>query len=390
MSFKLIDSGWDGLLDESLKIDHSEVLVVAPFIQVPTAKRLLAYGTPKSIRIITRFSLRDFCEGVSDPVALRLLLDCGARIRGIRNLHAKLYVFGRERGIVTSANLTEAALTRNHEFGLCADDANIVGECRQYFENLWQVAGNDLGRDRLGEWIDRLTALKLQGARLSKVLDLPDEGAVVKYSSSPGPTKASSDGRRAFVKFFGEGDNRASRDEPIIKVIESSGCHWACTFPAGRRPRQIEDGDVVFMARLVGEPADTLVFGRAIAMRHVPGRDDASDAEIIHRPWKKGWPHYIRVHQAEFVAGTLRNGVSLSELMSELWSDSLASTQRNAASGQGNTNPRRSCRQQPGVELSTIGRQWLTGKLNQTFDMHGRIPSSDLDLLDWPSRFPTP
>ena len=38
--------------------------------------------------MITRFNLADFAEGVSDIEALRLLLDAGANIRGIRNLHA--------------------------------------------------------------------------------------------------------------------------------------------------------------------------------------------------------------------------------------------------------------------------------------------------------------
>ena len=35
-----------------------------------------------------------------------------ARVRGVRNLHAKLYIFGESRAIITSCNLTEAALTR--------------------------------------------------------------------------------------------------------------------------------------------------------------------------------------------------------------------------------------------------------------------------------------
>ena len=54
------------------------------------------------------------------------------------------------------------------------------------------------------------------------------------------------------------------------------------------------------------------------------------------------WPRYIRVHHAEFVAGTMENGISLNELMDTLGTDSFVPTQRNAAQGQGkNTNPRR-------------------------------------------------
>jgi len=38
----------------------------------------------------------------------------------------KLYVFGDSKVIVTSANLTEVALRRNHEFGFVAEEAMIV------------------------------------------------------------------------------------------------------------------------------------------------------------------------------------------------------------------------------------------------------------------------
>ena len=43
---------------------------------------------PGNVQVITRFNLADFAEGVSDIEALRLLLDAGADIRGIRSLHA--------------------------------------------------------------------------------------------------------------------------------------------------------------------------------------------------------------------------------------------------------------------------------------------------------------
>ena len=49
-----------------------------------------------------------------------MLLDAGARVRGIRKLHAKLYLFGASRAVITSANLTKSALDSNHEFGLVA------------------------------------------------------------------------------------------------------------------------------------------------------------------------------------------------------------------------------------------------------------------------------
>ena len=70
------------------------------------------------LKVITRFNLDDFAGEVSDISALRLLLQAGAQIRGIKNLHAKLYLIGGGHVILTSANLTDAALRRNHELGI--------------------------------------------------------------------------------------------------------------------------------------------------------------------------------------------------------------------------------------------------------------------------------
>ena len=144
MSFRLVDTGWNAVLTDAAQKDHSAVRLVCPFIKMVAVERLLAKGKPGLMQVITRFDLNDFVQGVSDLAALQRLLDAGATIRGIKNLHAKLYLFGDSRVVVTSANLTQAALDRNHEFGFVAIDVGIVGRCRQYFDDLWAKAGANL------------------------------------------------------------------------------------------------------------------------------------------------------------------------------------------------------------------------------------------------------
>ena len=140
----------------------------------------------------------------------------------------------------------------------------------------------------------------------------------------------------------------------------------------------------MFIGRLVHGPNDTMVYGRAVAMQHEDTRDDASAAEIADRDWKEKWPHYIRVHHAEFVAGSLSNGVSLGELMNAFKADSFASVQRHAATGKGNTNPRLAVRQQPAVELTPEASEWLNDRLEAAFERHGTLPPSKMEQLDWP------
>lgn len=385
MTFDLVDSGWDRVLDEALAADHSELRVVCPFIKHRSAEKLLRAGRPRLVRVITRFHLGDFCAGVNDTSALRLLLREGAQIRGVRNLHAKLYLFGGRRAIVTSANLTEAALGRNHEFGFVAEDRAIVGRCRAYFDDLWGRAGPDLVEARIDGWEETLADARARGARPQVNARLPDEGVDAGFAAPPLVVPPSvAEAPEAFVKFFGVSSDRAERATPILDEVGRSGCHWACTYPAGRRPRQVRDGAVIFMGRLVKRPSAIIVYGRAIAIRHREGRDDATAADIARRPWKEQWPHYIRVHHAEFLAGRLENGVALDDLMESLGANAFEATKSNAAGGIGNLNPRRAYLQQPAVRLSDEGFHWLDERLEAAFRVHGRIAPADLEQLDWP------
>ncbi len=384
-SFQLIDSGWDKVIQEAAGADRTGLRVVCPFIKVRATKRLLTGKRPDLIQVITRFHPGDMCDGVSDTEALRLLLENGAKIRGVKNLHAKLYLFGDKRAIVTSANLTEAGLLQNHEFGFVSSENGIIERCHEYFDNLWKRAGNDLDLARIEGWEKRIESVRVAGSRPSTNSGLSDEGTdvgleVPTANVQPRVEEAS----QSFVKFFGEGHNRASMDVSVLEEVEASGCHWACTYPKSKRPRRVEDGAVMFMGRLVEGPNDIIIYGRAIGLRHVDGRDEASAKELKRRTWKEDWPIYVRVHHAEFVAGTLNNGISLSALMEELKSDSFISTQHNARKGSGNTDPRSAYRQQAQVQLTKEASACLNHRIELAFAEHGKLTPADLETLDWP------
>ena len=176
MTIRLVDGGWDKEFTEALSADASELHIICPFIKTGAVERLLS-RQPRNIRVITRFNLADFSEGVSDIAALRRLLDADASVRGVRNLHAKLYILGASRAIITSANLTEAALSLNHELGLVAEDAEIIAKCHDYFDSLWKRAGNNLIHDQINAWNKTVTNHRLQGGRPHETAGLVDFGA---------------------------------------------------------------------------------------------------------------------------------------------------------------------------------------------------------------------
>ncbi len=386
MVFRLIDSGWGSELVEAARHGTTALKIVCPFIKLQALKRLLQ-GKHQKIQVITRFNLAGFACGVSDVVALRLLLTGGAQVRGICNLHTKLYLFGDSRAICTSANLTSAALDRNHEFGFVSDEQSIVTSCRRYFDDLWPKAGTDLTMDSVDEWDGIVRTHFASGALPDQHRHLPDFGVDVGLGADPAIQSAFvANASQAFVKFLGSAKNRTRLSFPVIDEIKRTGCHWAVGYPAKKRPRNVREGDVIFIARLTIDPNDIRIFGRAIGMEHIPGRDDATPREIADRPWKAEWPCYIRVHDAEFIAGNVGNGVSLNALMEELGSNSFASTQKNAANLNGNTNPRQSYVQQPAVKLSQDGFEWLNEHLEAAFVSHGKIPTAEIAKLDWPDR----
>ena len=387
-TFELIDRNWGAVLDQAVAADHSELRIICPFIKRGTAERLLRAGRPRTIQVLTRFNLGDFCDGVSDLSALRLLLENGAQVKGIRNLHAKLYLFGQTRAIVTSANLTDAAMRRNHEFGFVAGDAIIIRRCREYFDGLWPRAGGLLTVEQLAAWESQIETSRARGAGPATRSGLGDHGTDVGLDAeAPDTAPFAALSGRAFVKFFGRGDNRAEHDLDIFEEVNGSGSHWACTF--GKRPRQNNYGDAMFMARMVRKPNDYLIYGRAMGMNHQPGRDDATPEDIVRRGWKKDWPYYIRVRNAEFIAGTLSNGISLNRLMDALGSDAFVRTQDNTTAGVGNFDPRQSLKQQPQVKLSAQGYAWLQHEFETALSRYGRLPKADLARLDWPNLPPS-
>ena len=380
---RLVDEGWSRELTAAIRANPSEVRIVCPFIKKGALDYLMPHRpSDGDIQVITRFNLDDFANGVSDVEALRMLLDDGASVRGVQNLHAKLYLFGTSRVIITSANLTEAALTRNQEFGVVAEDEAVIADCQSYFDGLWQ-RGKELSRDLLDSWAATVTQHRAAVGRPNRAKGLGDFGAKVRLAapqSVPLPATVA-DADQAFIKFLGNSHERVPVSYPIIEVIKHEGCHEVLAYPKTKRPRSVEDGAIMFMARFTDE-RDIRIFGRAVGMKHHPDRDNASDEDIKRRWWREKYSRYIRVDCAEFVAGTIANGISLYELMCELKSDSFAATQRNAARDTGNTNPRRAYGQQPAVELSPQGISWLGERLQAAFDAHGKVPQDTLDQID--------
>src|SRR6184192_2138650 len=117
MAMRLVDRDWGIELAEARRRSGGALRVICPFIKVRPLVELLGAVTPTPLEVLTRFNLRDLGRGVSDIEALRVILEAGGKVRGVRGLHAKVFLFGESRAAITSANLTSRGLGQNLEFG---------------------------------------------------------------------------------------------------------------------------------------------------------------------------------------------------------------------------------------------------------------------------------
>ena len=105
----------------------------------------------------------------------------------MRNLHTKLYVFGTSHAIITSCNLIDAALSRNHELGVVVDGDAIVTECLDHFEELWERAKTDLRPEQVAKWDQKVRACREGGGPPNAIRDLGDFGTDVDLDAVPTP-----------------------------------------------------------------------------------------------------------------------------------------------------------------------------------------------------------
>lgn len=378
--FYLASSGWADEIESGFAESVGGSWIVSPFIKLRPIRDLVPKAKMRSLKIITRFNLDDFYNGVSDIGALRYLVENGAQVRGVRGLHSKLYVFGEGKCIVSSANFTQSGLHANKEFGFVTTKPEIIKECGRYCMEMWGGGLVDLDLATLDDWAGQVEAHCREGAALARVR-LPDFGSDI--LDEQGRSLIVSEPEVAsFIKFFGSADRRAPLSMMVIDEVVRSGSHWACTY--SRRPRQVSDGDLMFMGRMVHSPNDYRIYGEAIGRKHMDERDEASEVDLKLREWKGRWPYYIRVHKPRFLNGNLANGISLNRLMDELGADAFEPTRRNALRQEGNTLPRRALVQKPAMQLTGLATEWLRQELDLAYEAHGQLDLSNPEL-DWPS-----
>lgn len=166
-------TAFDGLIAQASK----SLLICSPFVGRGPCERIPSILRDRGaanipILLLTDLSRENMLSGGTDVAALAGLCDALPRteIRFLPNLHAKVYIADEKCAVVTSANLTDAGLWRNFEYGLYIEEIELV---RQIRADVTQYAelGSPIDSFQLRQFehiVDELKELKVQAEKQLK------------------------------------------------------------------------------------------------------------------------------------------------------------------------------------------------------------------------------
>lgn len=211
------------------------------------------------LSILTDLSRDNLLSGATDVFALSgVLRACPTtKLRFLPSVHAKIYIADERCAVITSANLTDAGLLRNLEYGVLFDDHDTV-----------RAVGNDLHQyAALASPIDRaqLDSLATAVGELREVQRAAERSLRAKI-------------RREF--------NRRLRqiDYDLLRARAS-----------GRTPHAIFADSILLLLRK--RPMSTIDLNEAIQRIHPDLCDDSVDRVINGQHFGKKWKHGVRTAQ---------------------------------------------------------------------------------------------
>lgn len=193
-----------------------------------------------------------------------------ATVRFLPSLHAKVYIADERNAVVTSANLTDAGLSRNLEYGIVFKEPDTVNAIKQ----------DILEYSALGSLIDLafLDSLAIAAAELREMRQAAERTI------------------RSTLRQGFERKLRAADDE-ILRART-----------AGRSAHAIFSEAIIYLLR--AGPMTTVQIHERVRRIHPDLCDDSVDRVIDGRHFGKKWKHSVRTAQAHLRE---RGAITLSE-----------------------------------------------------------------------------
>jgi phosphatidylserine/phosphatidylglycerophosphate/cardiolipin synthase-like enzyme len=138
------------------------IRIPSPYV---SGMQLVPETRARDVRLLTEASIWSVASRSVSLETLRSLIGSGAKCRDLAGttepmLHAKVYIFGRDRAVITSANFTTNGWSSNNEAGVELADDQVM-ELIPWFDRLWNKATR-LDNARLDELDAKTAALSRQ------------------------------------------------------------------------------------------------------------------------------------------------------------------------------------------------------------------------------------
>lgn len=123
--------------------------VAVPFLGTGAAQRLLLRDRDV---LVTKFDTAAIRAGLVSPREVVAFIKRGVEVHSVRNLHAKVYVFG-DVAIVSSANVSASSETQLVEGGCEFTVPKVVSQCRRFILGLrGEIVELKFARSQIGLW----------------------------------------------------------------------------------------------------------------------------------------------------------------------------------------------------------------------------------------------
>jgi hypothetical protein len=262
---QLLVSPWTQYFDDLVRTAKDSLVICSPYVGQAPCERVMdillgrSDGRPPATYLLTDLSVDNMLSGVTDVAAILELARSIPQItiRFLPSLHAKVYVADTARAVITSANLTEAGLRRNFEYGVLLDDTCQVTRVREDVLRYGDL-GSPVGPSDLGVFA-------------GIVADLRDIRR-----------QAERDTKRQMRREFDRRLRQAS--DEVLRVRA-----------AGRAPTTIFADAILHLVRDV--PMSTKLIHMGIKHIHPDLCDDTIDRVIDGEHFGKKWKHAVRTAQ---------------------------------------------------------------------------------------------
>lgn len=268
-------------LNQLLKNSQGVIRVASAYV---SERGILLGSKKRERRLLVSLMPMDVISGATSLESIRALLDSGVKIRVLPEqprFHAKVYIFGNEHAVVTSANLTLKGLDSNIEAGIQLK-AGEVGRIIDWYDQLWEC-GTPLKKSRLVELQAQTAESKLAYAKLRRKFHKQSASG---KTASKHPTKTQAKFSDSLIDLFDTAQRffvcntdrkQGGRTETGGFVLEQEMYNrgFATAWESFKYPThmsEVEPGDGIFMyAKGVG----IIGIGRALAGCETLGPHDA-------------------------------------------------------------------------------------------------------------------